>query len=170
MKPISLGTAASATSGLAQSVGQTALAATRPFAEVLQMIAQTLQPESDDTEATTAAESDQLSLSSLAQRIQQVLANAGITLDGPLSLQLSSGGNYLQVAGDTPQRVQIEAALGHDPTLADDLRTLLEAQEPVVPHIGPQAMGLGLPQSFGLGTQADAVFSVADGQPLLELA
>lgn len=170
MQPISLGTAASATSSVAQTVGQTARAVTSPFADVLRMIAQSLQPESADTQQSATADSNQVSLSSLAERIQQVLAEAGITLDGPLSLQLSSGGNYLQVAGDHPQRVQIEAALAHDPTLVDDLRTLLETQEPATPRIGPQTMGLGLPQTFGLGTQADAMFSVVDGQPLLELA
>jgi hypothetical protein len=170
MKPISLGTAASATSSLAQTVGQTARRVTQPFADVLQMVVQAMQPESTGTDSAATAETDRLSLSSLAQRIQQVLSQAGITPDGPLTLGLSSGGNYLQVAGDNPQRVQIEAALAQDPTLADDLLTLLQAQETAAPQIGPPTMGLGLPQSFGLGAQADAVFSVANGLPQLELA
>jgi hypothetical protein len=67
------------------------------------------------------------------QRIESVLADAGIRLDSPLQIALSGIDGSLEVVGAHPQRAAIEAALNSDPTLAADFQ-VLSAEQKLLEH------------------------------------
>ncbi len=169
MEPVLLGLASPSTAvGLLE---KTVKATTKPFAYILNSLAEGLKPNEatgESPEASLADRSSQLQ-DELAQRIHEALVAAGVDLSNPLRLNLSEADGSLEIAGDHPQATLIEAALAQDPDLADDFRKLLELQQ--------QANGDSVDawdgeygNSQGIDAQGEALFELQGDTPQLELA
>ncbi len=121
MKPVTLGIAGATANELGGLLGRSSQAVIEPFSKVLHAVANTLSSH-DKGGAIEAGSGENL----LENRIDKVLAAAGIKTTEPLELTIDNG--KVVVVGDHPQRTLIESAFAQDPTLAKDLSELIQKE------------------------------------------
>lgn len=133
METVLLGLATpTAVSQVGSFVDQTFDVVAKPFATILQVVADAVSTD-DSTQTPTAPAILNNDLSAiqrrLADEIAKVLSEAGITLSDSIELRISEIDGRLEVAGEHLNRALIESALADHPHLAREFAQLVGAFE-----------------------------------------
>ena len=133
MEPVLLGLAAtSAASEAGSLLEHTFKTLAEPFATVLHAVAEAMSSENEESapiETSDLKSHLEQMQASLAGRIQQALASAGVELTEPLELRISEIDGTLEVVGEHPQKALIESALADDSDMARGFNELIALQQ-----------------------------------------